>query len=146
MGWLYNNEELTEAPKDMEGFVYLITNLTNNRKYIGKKNFWSRLKDRKTGRRKTRPSDWPKYFGSCDELIEDVKSIGAENFKREILYLCPHKKSMSYYETYEQFKRNVIMREDYYNTNIEGKFFSSEKENIYSIVKTSILLEETEPH
>jgi hypothetical protein len=53
---------------------------------------------------------------------------------------------MSYYETYEQFKRNVIMKEDYYNTNIEGKFFSSERENIYSIVKTSILLEETEFH
>lgn len=146
MNWLYDNSELLEAPKEMEGFVYLITNLTNNKKYIGKKTFWSRLKDRKTGRRKKKESDWKKYYGSCDYLINDIKEIGEENFKREILYLCPHKKSMSYYETYEQFKRNVIMSEEYYNTNIEGKFFSSEKENIYSIVKVSTLLEETKPH
>jgi hypothetical protein len=37
----------------------------------------------------------------------------------------------------EQFKRDVIFKEDYYNTNIEGKFFSSERENIYEIVKKS---------
>ena len=76
-------------------------------------------------------------FGSCDELKEDIKNLGEDKFHREILYLCPHKKSMSFYETMEQFKRDVIFKEDYYNTNIEGKFFSSERENIYEIVKKS---------
>lgn len=137
MTWKYNNQEFIEAPKGMEGFVYLITNLTNNKKYIGKKHFWTRQKDRKTGRRKTKESDWQKYFGSCDELIQDVKNLGEDKFLREILYLCPHKKSMSFYETMEQFKRDVILREDYYNTNVEGKFFSSEVENIYEIVLKS---------
>jgi hypothetical protein len=138
MSWKYNNEDFTEAPKGIEGFVYLITNLTNNRKYIGKKSFWTRQKDRKTGRRKTKESDWKNYFSSCDELKQDVKDLGEDKFLREILYLCPHKKSMSYYETYEQFIRNVLMTEDYYNTNIEGKFYSSEKEKIYESVKKSI--------
>jgi hypothetical protein len=41
---------------------------------------------------------------------------------------------MSYYETMEQFKREVLMTDDYYNTNIEGKFFVSERTNIYEIV------------
>lgn len=127
--------EFSEVDPKLEGFVYLIENLTNNKKYIGKKTFWERRKDPKTGRRKKKESNWMNYYGSCDELKEDVKVLGKEQFKREILYLCPHKKSMSYYETYEQFKRDVIMREDYYNTNIEGKFFSSEKENIYEIVQ-----------
>jgi hypothetical protein len=134
MTWKYNDKDFTETPKDMEGFVYLITNLTNDKKYIGKKSFWTRRKDRKTGRRKKKASDWMDYMGSCDELIEDVKVLGKDKFTREILYLCPHKKSMSFYETMEQFKRDVILREDYYNTNIEGKFFSSEKDNIYGIV------------
>jgi len=53
------------------------------------------------------------------------------------LYLCPHKKSMSYYEMYEQFNRNVLMSDEYYNTNIEGKFFSSEKTTIYEVVLKS---------
>jgi hypothetical protein len=137
MTWKYNNQEFTEVPKGMEGFVYLITNLTNNKKYIGKKHFWTRQKDRKTGRRKTKESSWRDYWGSCDELKEDVKELGKDKFSREILYLCPHKKSMSFYETMEQFKRDVILREDYYNTNVEGKFFSSEVENIYEIVLKS---------
>lgn len=141
MEWEYNNELLEEAPKNMEGFVYIITNTTNNKKYIGKKHFWTRQKDKKTGRRKKRESDWKNYFGSCDELIEDVKTLGKDIFKREILYLCPHKKSMSYYETMEQFKRDVLISDDYYNTNIEGKFFSSEKEKIYeAVIKNTKLI------
>lgn len=140
MTWKYNNQEFTEAPKNMEGFVYLITNLTNDKKYIGKKHFWTRQKDRKTGRRKTKPSDWQNYWGSCDELKDDVKLLGVDKFSREILYLCPHKKSMSYYETMEQFKRDVILREDYYNTNVEGKFFSSEVERLYEIVLKSSMV------
>lgn len=135
--WLYNNQVLDTVPDGMEGFVYLIENLTNNKKYIGKKCFWERRKDRKTGRRKKKESNWQSYCGSCDELIEDYKQLGSVNFKKTILYLCPHKKSMSYFETLEQFKRDVIMRDDYYNTNVEGKFFSSEKENIYGKVMVS---------
>lgn len=134
MEWKYNEEDLIEIPKEMEGFVYLITNLTNNKKYVGKKHFWTRQKDRKTGRRKKKESDWRHYYGSCDGLKEDINLIGKENFLREILYLCPHKKSMSYFETYEQFKRNVLMTDEYYNTNIEGRFFVSERTGIYEVV------------
>jgi hypothetical protein len=137
MNWQYNGEVFTDVPKGMEGFVYIITNITNNKKYIGKKHFWTRQKDRKTGRRKTLESDWKNYFGSCDELNEDVKTLGKEHFLREILYLCPHKKSMSYYETYEQFKRNVLLSEEYYNTNIGGTFYMSESERIYGAVLKS---------
>jgi len=134
MEWKYNEEDFIEVPKDMEGFVYLITNLTNEKKYVGKKHFWTRQKDRKTGRRKKKESDWRNYYGSCDELKEDIKLLGKENFLREILYICPHKKSMSYYETYEQFKRDVLITDEYYNTNIEGRFFVSERTGIYEVV------------
>ena len=135
MEWKYNEEDFIEVPKEMEGFVYLITNLTNNKKYVGKKHFWTRQKDRKTGRRKKKESDWREYLSSCDELKVDIKNLGDDKFIKEILYLCPHKKSMSYYETYEQFDRNVLMSEDYYNTNIEGKYFSTEIDRIYSLVE-----------
>lgn len=134
MNWKYNDEDFTEIPKGMEGFVYLITNLTNNKKYVGKKHFWSRQKDKKTGRRRKKESNWKSYFGSCIDLTEDIKNIGSENFLREILYICPHKKSMSYYETMEQFKRDVLMTDEYYNTNIEGRFFVGERSGIYEVV------------
>jgi len=134
MKWQYNGEDFDEVPKGMEGFVYLITNLANNKKYIGKKHFWTRQKNKKTGRRKTEESDWKSYFSSSDDLKADVKVLGEDKFLREILYLCPHKKSMSYYETYEQFNRNVLMSEEYYNTNIGGTYYMSESERIYGVV------------
>lgn len=137
MKWQYNGSDFDEVPKGMEGFVYLITNLVNNKKYIGKKHFWTRQKNKKTGRRKTEESDWKDYFSSSDELKADVKVLGKDKFLREILYLCPHKKSMSYYETYEQFNRNVLMSEEYYNTNIGGTFYMSESERIYGVVLKS---------
>jgi hypothetical protein len=144
--WYFNGQEFDEVDKKYEGFVYLITNIENGMKYIGKKHFWERRKNAKTGRRQTKESDWRKYFGSCDQLKEDVKSLGENKFKREILYLCPHKKSMSYYETYEQFKRNVLLDEAYYNTNIEGKFYSSEVERIYGLVISGENPQGKEPH
>ena len=144
--WTFNDEIFNEVDKKYEGFVYLITNLENEMKYVGKKNFWERRKNPKTGRRQTKEGDWRNYFGSCDDLKEDVKKLGKEKFKREILYLCPHKKSMSYYETYEQFNRNVLLDETYYNTNIEGKFYSSEIERIYGLVIEASNPQEKELH
>ncbi len=144
--WYFNGKIFDSVSKEYEGFVYLITNLDNNMKYIGKKHFWERRKNPKTGRRQTKESDWKNYFGSCDELKEDVKILGKDKFKREILYLCPHKKSMSYYETYEQFRRNVLLDNTYYNTNIEGKFYSSEAERIYNLVKESTDQQEKKLH
>ena len=35
--WTYQKKKIKELPEDCEGFVYLITNITNDRKYIGKK-------------------------------------------------------------------------------------------------------------
>ena len=137
MKWQYNGSDFDEVPKGMEGFVYLITNLVNNKKYIGKKHFWTRQKNKKTGRRKTEESDWKSYFSSSDDLKADVKVLGEDKFLREILYLCPHKKSMSYYETYEQFNRNVLMNEEYYNTNIGGTYYMSESDRIYGLVLKS---------
>ena len=95
------------------------------------------VRNKKTGRRKTEESDWKSYFSSSDDLKADVKVLGEDKFLREILYLCPHKKSMSYYETYEQFTRNVLMNEEYYNTNIGGTYYMSESDRIYGLVLKS---------
>ena len=38
--WYYNNELYNTTPEDFQGFVYEITELDTNKKYIGKKNFW----------------------------------------------------------------------------------------------------------
>ena len=134
--WLYNNQELTELPEDCVGFVYLITNLTSNRKYIGKKLAkFSRtttktvtLKNGTKKKKKVRSkidSDWLDYYGSSIELNKDVESLGKENFTREILYFCKSKAECSYIEAREQFTRRVLESTDYYNNNIMCRIHGS---------------------
>lgn len=120
-----------EEIKPYEGFVYLITNNQNGKKYIGKKSFWSRVKKKGATRRTTVESNWRSYFSSSDDLKQDVKEYGIESFKREILHICTYKRAITYYEEREQFVRNVIMDSSYYNTNIGGRHFKTENQLIY---------------
>lgn len=119
--WLYNDKEFTsEDIGHWKAFVYQITNLTNDKKYIGKKLFHkTRRKPPLKGKTKRRveisESDWQDYWGSSDALNADVERLGVENFKREIIYLCSTKGEASYYEAALQFEKKVLLREDYYN-------------------------------
>ena len=79
--WQYNGVAFTgEDIGDHFGFVYLITNIQNGRKYIGRKYFWSFRKPPGKKRKVKKESDWRKYYGSCPELKEDVEKFGKENF------------------------------------------------------------------
>lgn len=126
--WMWEGKEFDEAMiGDHFGFCYCITNLVNGQKYIGKKQFF---KYRTKGKLKIyTSSDWKTYFGSCKELLEDVKVYGKDNFHREIISLHTTKRDMTYYEAKLQFNCNVLesVRADgqrtYYNGNILNKFF-----------------------
>lgn len=99
------------------GFVYLITNLDTDRKYIGKKRFWF-VKTRTVKKKKKREkaiSDWKEYYGSNKQLQADVVSLGSSRFKREIIRMCKTLGECSYYETSEQFSRQVLLCDEYYN-------------------------------
>tara|TARA_B100000073_G_C23388158_1_gene433968 strand:- start:83 stop:517 length:435 start_codon:yes stop_codon:yes gene_type:complete len=120
MSWLYKGKQVNEISNEYEGFVYLITNLTNNRKYVGKKlsKFKTTkppLKGKKNRRRGHKESDWRDYWGSSDRLNEDVEALGPKNFTREILYFCKSRGEMSYLEAKEQFDRRVLETDEYYN-------------------------------
>lgn len=127
--WLFENKEITELPEDCVGFVYLIVNKTNNRKYIGKKLAkFSKTSIKtvtlKNGTKKKKKikskidSDWMDYYGSSNELNKDIEALGKENFTREILFLCKSKAECSYIEAREQFINKVLETDDYYNNNI----------------------------
>ena len=128
--WTYKNKVVNELPEDVEGFVYVITNLTDNRKYIGKKlaRFKTTkppLKGRKNKRRGFKESDWRDYWGSSDHLNADVKKLGEDKFTREILHYCPSKGVLSYMEAKEQFDRKVLETDEYYNGIIQVRVGSS---------------------
>lgn len=118
--WYYNDVLFEEIPEGIVGYVYLITNLLNNRKYIGKKNFYfSKTKQVKGKKKKFKvESDWKTYFGSNKELCADVEKFGKENFKREILRLCKSKGEFGYFEAKIQFENNVLESDEWYNSYI----------------------------
>jgi hypothetical protein len=127
--WLYENEEYDKQPDDYQGFVYVITELSTGKKYIGKKNFWrpkTLPKNSKRNRRvRTRvESDWRDYYGSSKEVQQLVEDKGRENYSREILHLCKSKGSMSYYEAKLQFQYDVLLSDEYYNEFIGCKIHS----------------------
>ena len=110
------------------GYVYLITNKSTGKKYIGRKYFVQKRKPRGGKRRVTSESDWKKYYGSCPELKEDIKEYGKLNFKREILSLHKTKGLVNFEETKQLFLNNVLSeslddgRPLYYNSNILGRY------------------------
>jgi hypothetical protein len=117
--WYYNNEVFTEEMiGDNYGFVYLITNISNNKKYIGKKFFYSMRSKTVKGKKKRSKvfSDWKSYYGSNQILKDEVSEKGKETFKREIIHLCLSKGECNYMEAREQFIKDVLRKPDeYYN-------------------------------
>ena len=121
--WIYENKEFTPSEADIEhfaGFVYIITEKETGMKYVGKKLLWRiikrpPLKGKKRRRIEKVQSDWRLYFGSSEKVQQLVEENGPDAFTREIIRLCKTKGELAYYETKEQFDREVLLRDDYYN-------------------------------
>ena len=133
-GWTFDDVIFTsEDIEDYLGFVYLITNKLSGQMYVGRKYFHStrrkKVKDKKRRKIVIKESDWKTYYGSSENLKEDVCGLGKENFKREIISIHKTKGDTNYSEVKEQFKRNVLEEKDangeklYYNANIMSRYF-----------------------
>jgi hypothetical protein len=129
--WLYNDKEVTE--EDTEGhvaFVYLITNLQNNKRYIGKKLLTKTrskvIKGRIRKKKIVTESDWRDYFGSNEILKQEVEQLGADKFKREILRFCKTRGTANYFEAKFQMEHAVLENPDlFYNEQIRVRVHRS---------------------
>jgi hypothetical protein len=139
--WLYKDQvikEISDFPENTYGFIYKITRISDGKFYVGRKNLYSERtklltkkelsehtgKGKKPAKKKVvSESDWQAYYGSNSTLKADVKEIGKEGFKREILHICTHKKQMTYQELRHQILEGCLESTGSYVDNILGKFW-----------------------
>jgi len=128
--WLYEGKVFeTEDIQDNYGFVYVITDLTNNKQYIGRKYFWSTRKVKGKKRRQKSESDWKNYYSSSKNINDIYKESGPKRLRREILSLHKTKGQVNYNETKLLFQKDVLESVDnngkrlYYNDNILSRYF-----------------------
>ena len=134
--WIYEGNPFTSDDiGDYYGFVYRITNTTNGKSYIGRKYFVQKRKPKGGKRKVTSESDWKRYFGSSEELKQDIKRIGRSSFRREIISLHKTLGKVNYEETKQLFLHNVLMEAlddgtpKYYNSNILGRYMRKDYGN-----------------
>jgi len=125
MDWIYQGKRVTDLPKEVVGFVYIIY-YANGKKYIGSKVVRSLRKAkplkhmRKNARRLVeRESDWREYQGSS-KLSE-----GLEIASKHILWLCRDKRTMTYMEQKELMCRDAVFSDEYLNENVGGRFYDN---------------------
>ena len=138
--WIYEGAPFTSDDiGDYYGFVYRITNTSTQKSYIGRKYFYQKRKPRGGKRRVTSESDWKRYYGSSDELKQDIRSLGRSSFRREILSLHTTLGKVNYEETKQLFLHNVLMESldngepAYYNSNILGRYMRKDYGNFERI-------------
>ena len=140
MNWLYEDKEFTDV-EDYYGFIYLIENLINGKKYIGRKYLTKAgYKTVKGKRKKIRlESDWRDYYGSSTSLKEDIDLYGKDSFRRTILRLCKSRGECNYFETKYIFDTDAILDPQYYNnwvsckiqaSHVKALIFNPEQENL----------------
>lgn len=132
MTWLYENKEF-EYTDDWYGFVYLIENTKNGKKYIGRKYLTkAATKTVKGKRKKIRvESDWDTYYGSSPSLRADVELFGKENFKRTILRLCKSRGECNYWEAKLIFETDAVLDGNYYNNWVSCKVQASHVKSLH---------------
>lgn len=131
--WLYNGEILQDAPEEYFGFVYLITNLKSNKKYVGRKYFGTTRRVKVAGKKRRKvirkDSNWREYTGSSKFLNADIKKLGKKNFKFEILILGETKGQVNYLEENIHHRFHVSFKENFYNDCIGPRRFATVKMN-----------------
>jgi len=117
INWTYDGKEiksLEDAPKNVLGFIYRITNETKGMTYIGRK---SMMKPNYTsGKNKGQSKGeypWKSYTGSSVALNADLKA--GDIYSKEIIRWCFTKAELTYYETQNIMCSNALLDDNSYN-------------------------------
>jgi hypothetical protein len=142
--WIYKGSPIAveDVPSDSIGFIYIITQKSTGKKYIGRKMTFRTVTRMIKGKKKKekRVSDWPEYWSSSPDLIELIDRIGTADFTKEILVFCYSKSSLNYNEEMAQYILGVLEDDKWMNRNIRSKVMRSWVQNKPEIVELREIL------
>ena len=122
--WTFSDKPFdTEDIGDSVGFVYNIFSQISGKSYIGRKYFYTLRKKKGATRRVKAESNWKKYYGSNINLLTELKEHGKHKYQRTILSLHSTQGDVNYHEVRQQFMMDVLESDQYYNDNINGKWY-----------------------
>jgi hypothetical protein len=129
-GWKFKGRELqdTDIIEDAVGFIYLITQLSTGKRYIGRKLMTKAGTKTVNGKKKKirLQSDWKDYWSSSPQIKEWIKEAGGtHDFKKEILVFCTSRGSLVYSEEKALYVMGVLENDDFINSNIRSKCYRS---------------------
>jgi hypothetical protein len=135
MNWLYKGqfiEDIPEIETKPYGFIYIITEISTNKKYIGKKLFTKAAYKTTKGKKKKirKESNWKNYWSSSPSLLAEIQKKGIESFTKEIVKLCYSRSECSYYETKLIFETDAIISHNYYNDWVSCKISRKHVKNL----------------
>lgn len=103
------------------GFVYVITNVKLNKKYIGCKAFYFKRGN------KIKESDWKSYTGSNTQLNKDIEIQGKQDFTFYIVQQYNTKVETKYHEARLIMMNNAIYDNGFYNEFLSIKMKGKKK-------------------
>ncbi len=120
--WRWKDKILTqEDAEEWYGFVYLIEDLENKKKYVGEKSFWTFTVPKGKVNKKKIPSDW-QYYESSNKLLKSLimesNTEKHSKFKFTILALCKDMSVMKLCEAKWILSLGALMSDKWYNDNV----------------------------
>lgn len=148
MTWFYKGQEINseeDLPKDKKyiGFIYLITQKSSGKKYIGRK-LLHKTKYVTVNKKKKKvmvQSDWLTYYSSSPVINEHIEQHGTDDFGREILTFVSSKGNMVYCEELALYTVGALEQPDLWlNENIRAKVYRNwvkvdEVQNLRDMIK-----------
>jgi hypothetical protein len=127
--WQYKGKDVldTDIPTKSIGFIYLITQISTGKKYIGRKILESTTTKVVNGKRKKikKDSGWRSYWSSSPKIKEWIESDGTDDFKKEILSFVSSKGQLAYGEEMALHILGALESDNFLNDNIRSKIYRS---------------------
>jgi hypothetical protein len=126
--WTYQGDTLVSidaVPKNAIGFIYLITQVSTGKKYIGRKLLTKAATKTINGKKKKLrvESDWKDYWSSSPKIKQWIDENGYDDFRREVLLFVSSKGMLAYGEELALYMMGALESDAWLNDNIRSKIY-----------------------